>query len=113
MYITRIGSKRTIEIAHDIVHTIYIAIQTRTRVEQRNLIVKTESLVYTIYLRCKQTATLYGVAIIYNLLHTLTQSLNLLVGDRLIVAKLAVKTAAQRVANEEFAVAVDIPHRLV
>ena len=94
MDITRIGSKRTIEIAHDVVHTIYIAIQTRTRVKQCNLIVKTEALVDAIYLRCEQTATLYGVATIYNLLHTLTQCLNLLVGDRLIVAKLAVKTAS-------------------
>ena len=113
MYISRIGSKCAVEVAYDVVHTVYVAVQTRTRVEQRNLILEAELLVDAVYLLGLQTLAMNGIAACDNLLHTLAQSLNLLVGDGLVVVKLAVETASQRVADIEFAVVVEVPHRLV
>jgi hypothetical protein len=53
------------------------------------------------------------VACVDNLLHLCAQSLNLALREPLLVSELAVEASAYGVADIEFAVALEVTHRLV
>ena len=113
MDISCVGGQSTIEIAHHIVHTVDVAVKAWAGVQKCDLVIEAKTLVDAVDVGCEQMVAMDRVACVDNLLHLCAQSLNLALRELLLVSELAVEASAYGVADIEFAVAIEITHRLV
>ena len=111
--ISRVGGQSTIEVTHNVVHTVDVAVKAWAGVQKRNLVIEAKTLVDAVDVGCEQMVAMDRVACVDNLLHLCAQSLNLALRKLFLVSELAVEASAYGVADIEFAVAIEVTHRLV